>query len=242
LPALNNESKSAATKENSASDFKKPIRTLTINSKTEYLANLSVLSTLSKKANSIIESRNSIHRNLTKLTINQSELQGLQNWIFEMKNLIYLDLNHNRLKHFDDFKHESLKELFLAHNELNTIGRNISLPKLINLDLSNNQLIKLDAYFNLNFKDLLRLRINNNKIKCIHHDFGYLFQSLKYFYANDNEFSYMPYSLKLLRLEMLELHNNPFQSSNPSNASSFISNQQFPMLVEICARFVVNQK
>lgn len=182
--------------------------------------------------------------NLLKLVINNCELKKIDASIFELCQLNHLDLSVNKISEIDNFKFSSLVELNLSQNEIKYIGKNVCLPKLVAMDLSNNQMVNLDRNFCINFKSVSKLRFNNNKLKNVYSKIGDYMTSLKHLYANNNEFVNLPYSFSYLRLEMLELHDNPFEYIIFTNTNKLDNGNQgnFPSLVELCARAIVDKK
>lgn len=236
---LANENKQNTKEQNSK--LKKPTTNLTIKSRSEYLSNFRAVISQNLKIKTTIGAYNSLATNLVKLTINNAELKKLDPSIFELDNLSYLDLSENKLTEIENFRFNKLEELNLSHNLLESIGKMIHLPKLINLDLNSNKLIKIDGSFCNNFKTVSKLNISNNLLKYINSNFGYKFLYLKNLYMNVNQLGSLPYSFSHLRLEMLEMHDNPFEY-NLIVANLNIFHKKFPTLVEIASRLIINRK
>lgn len=224
----------------STSHFKKTITNLIIKSREEYRSNYRAVISQNLKIKSSISSIPTM--NLTKLVINNCELKTIDSSIFDFIQLNYFDFSHNKLTLFDNFKLKSLTELILSNNQIKHIGKNIYLPKLVNLDLSHNQLEYLDLNFCINFRNVARLRINNNKIKNVTKKFGNYMNHLVTLNANSNQFENLPFSFSHLRMENIELNDNPFEFTIYSNIQSKCYENKFPTLLEICARNVVNNK
>ena len=229
------------SKDQANTKLKKPTTTLTIKSRSEYMSNFRAVISQNLKIKTTIGTVNSFAANLVKLTINNAELKRIDPSIFELENLNYLDMSNNKLTTLDNFSFKKLEELNLSHNEIDSIGKMIHLPKLINLDLNTNKLIKIDDSFCNNFKTLSKLNLSNNYLKYINCNFGYKIFYLKFLYMSGNQLSSLPYSMSHLRLEMLELHDNPFEYTLIVPNLN-ISHKKFPTLVEICSRFVINKK
>ena len=232
----NNSSKSNALNQT----IKKPITTLTIKSKNEYNTNFKAVISQNLKIKSTFSKLETPYINLTKLTINNCELIQINSSIFSLEQLVYLNLSSNKLSRLDGFLFETLEELNVSNNEIQCIGENIKTPKLINLDLSNNRLIKIDSFFCKNFNRLFKLNLNKNNISYIHHNLGFLLFNLKVFLASDNKLNTLPYSLSYLRLESIDLQNNPYDYMHLIEKQTV--NLKFPSLVEISARLVVDKK
>jgi len=222
--------------------LKKAITTLTIKSKAEYQTNFRSIISQNLKVKTAFGNYSNIASTLTRLAINNCELTNVNSSIFELYQLTHLDLSGNKLSKLDNFVLKRLEELNLTQNEIKTIGRNIQLPKLISLDLSFNKLYVIDRHFCANFRSLARLRLNNNEIVCFSAKFGYSLSSLQTLNASCNKLVNMPHSLSYLRLEMLELNDNPFETSLPNSQSLNSTLKTFPRLVELCARQITNRK
>lgn len=229
-------------------EFKKPTTSLTIKSKSEYFTNFRAVISQNLKIKTAIGTKNNqLTTTLVKLTINNSDLKHIDPSMFELENLVYLDLSENKLTKLDDFSFKKLEELNLSHNLLEYLGKRIHLPKLINFDLNTNKLRAIDGAFCNNFRNISKLNLSNNGLKYVNSNFGYKLVYLKSFYMTNNLFTSLPFSFSYLRLQMLELHDNPFQYISPvpevkSTVRDDVSHSQFPSLVEICARTIVGKK
>ncbi len=103
--------------------MKKPITSVSIKSKAEYNSNFKAIISQNMCIRSNI-SENKTVLNLTRLSITGCELKQVNKSIFELKQLIFLDLSGNKLNFFDGFNFESLQELNLANNEIRFVGNN----------------------------------------------------------------------------------------------------------------------
>ncbi|RNA36408.1 leucine-rich repeat 1 [Brachionus plicatilis] len=125
----------------------------------------------------------------------------------------------------------NLTKLVINNCELKTIDSSIfDFVQLNHLDFSNNKLTMLD---NFKMKSLSELILSNNKIKQIGKNiylpklkFGNYMQHLVCLYANNNQFTNLPFSFSHLRTESVDQTNEV----------------KFPTLMEICARNVVNKQ
>ena len=222
--------------------LKKPTTSLIVKSKSEYNSNFkAVISQNFKIKTKIGGDKANLAGTLVKLVLNSCELKKIDASVFELVNLTHLDVSCNKLAKIDDFYLERVEELNFSQNEIVFIGKNVRTPRLVSLDLSHNKLKAIDRKFCLNFKSISKLRITNNLIAGICTSFGFNFTSLKHFYASSNQLKVLPYSCSHLRLEMLELHENPFEYSHlaPNFSLEF---KNFPTMVELCARSVVNKR
>lgn len=241
IQAKLNESKASSTikSTDSVAQFKKPVTTVTIKSKSEYSAKFysTISQNLKIKANTPKESE-LLH--LTRLVINNCDLKTIHASIFDLKLLTHLDMSNNKLTQLDDFKLFPLVELNLAQNDIKTIGQNIYLPRLISLDLSYNKLEFVSKRFCEKFANISLLRLNNNQIRRVYVNFGYFMKNLIHLYGSHNRFDQLPYSFSHLRLETLELNDNPLTSYSPLVYNG--TNGKFPTLVELSARAIINRK
>lgn len=221
--------------------LKKPTTSLVVKSRKEYNQNFKSIISQNLKIKTKLGNKNTIAEYLVKLVINSCELKKIDPAIFDLVNLTHLDLSQNKLTEIDNFCLNELEELNLSQNEISLIGKNIKLPKLVSLDFSNNKLVTITKSFCLCFKSVSILKLNNNLITSFYTNFGYFFVCLKNFYASNNKLINLPFSVSHLRLEMLELNDNPFEFSPVQNNMNN-NTVTFPSLVELCARQVVNKK
>jgi Leucine-rich repeat (LRR) protein len=234
--------KKDSSKESDQQQLKKPTTSLIVKSKNEYTSNFkAVISQNLKIKTKIGGDKANLSETLVKLVLNNCELKNIDPSIFDLINLTHLDISSNKLSKIDNFILERLEELNLSQNEIVFIGPNCRTPRLTSLDLSFNKLTKLDKNFCLNFKTIAKLRVTNNVLHTFWSNFGYSFMSLKNFYASNNQLRFLPYSCSHLRLEMLEMHDNPFEFKQMGlNLNTEL--KKFPTMVEICARQVLNKK
>lgn len=227
------------TSKESDQQLKKPTTSLIIKSKSEYSSNFkAIISQNLKIKTKIGGEKSNLSETLVKLVLNNCELKNIDAAVFELINLTHLDVSSNKLTNLNNFKLERLEELNCSQNEICFIGPNVHTPRLTSLDLSFNKLTKLDKSFCLNFKTIVKLRITNNLIANVWSNFGHGFMSLKNFYASNNQLKSLPYSCSHMRLEMLELHDNPFVFTQVTPNL----NVKFQTMVEICARQVLNKR
>lgn len=217
--------------------IKKPVTSLIIKSKSEYATNFRAIISQNLKIKSNLENKSTLV--LTKLVINNCDLKHINAAIFQLDHLNTLDLSSNKLEFIDNFHIETLTDLNLSHNELKYIGKNCKLPRLVNLILNNNHLTYLDHSFCRNFTNLSKLILNNNELKHINNKIGYYLTRLKHLEANSNQLDVLPYSFSYIRLEALDLLNNPFQFISTSTKLNE-NRAKFPKLVELACRAVIN--
>ena len=242
-PNFNDESIKANTisedlnKENQK--LKKPVTSVSIKSKSEYNSNFRAIISQNLTIKSKLDNKNVQTLNLLRLTINNCELKQINASIQDLKQLVHLDLSNNKLSAFDNFSLNNLQDLNLSCNEIKYIGKNCHLPNLSILNLNSNQIRVLDQSFCNNFRSLTNLLLKSNKIEFITPNFGYNFLHLKHLDASNNLLDTLPFSLSYLRLETLELQNNPFDFGKLLKREN---EKKFPTLVEICARKIINKK
>ena len=237
---LSSSQKKDSSKE--SDQLKKPTTSLIVKSKSEYSSNFkAVISQNLKIKTKIGGVKTNLSETLVKLVLNNCELKSIDPSVFDLVNLTHFDLSSNKLTKIDNFILERLEDLNLSQNEIVFIGQNVRTPRLTSLDLSFNKLTKLDKIFCLNFKTIAKFRVTNNALHTLWNNFGYSFMSLKNFYASSNQLKCLPYSCSHMRLEMLEMHDNPFEFTQVAlNLSTEF--KKFPTMVELCAREVLNKK
>ena len=106
-------------------------------------------------------------KNLRKITLNFKGIENFDNFS-SLPNLVTLDLSHNSISNLNIFvakedqeeeKWKSLQFLYLNNNKIFEF-KNINLPQLQKLDLSYNDIKKIEDLENL--KSLKFLYLNNN--------------------------------------------------------------------------------
>ena len=129
----------------------------------------------------------SSYPNLNQLCLKQNQLENLNNLqnpslqIFQMTQnrfhqfpeqfftnfprLQSLDLDHNFLYKFSSQKSETIRELSLSLNCIETIDlETLNFPQLVSLDLSKNRITKMPNNFSKSFPKLQSLHLNDNLI------------------------------------------------------------------------------
>lgn len=229
----------SATSTSANEQIKKPISTITLKSRKEYLKNFKTIISQNIQLKTTLKNNGHAVCGLTNITLNNCELKRIDPCLFELPELLNLNLSGNKFTQIDDLNFMKLVELNLSNNQIISIGKNINLPRLINLDLSHNKITRIDRNFCSNFKNISKLDINSNQLKYVDCYFGHYLFRLKNLNGCDNQLNYLPFSLSQMRFEKLELTNNPFQNQSKTNDSDF---KKFPKLVELCARTVVDKR
>jgi LRR-repeat protein 1 len=170
------------------------------------------------------------------------KLNRIDKRILQLENLQHLNLSDNVIKTIPEEIHNlSLVELHLAGNQLVDIpvgacyGRLTTSLKL--LDLSRNKLTHLPHSFT-EFKSLIQLKLDCNQLQVLPRSFGKL-NTLRYFSASSNNLCVLPFSFSNLRLESLDLFNNPFRANGLLRRHTNLSD---PGLLELSARAVRKYK
>ena len=236
--------KQAASQQQQKPDlYKKPITNLIVKSRNEYFVKFKPLVSQNLKAKTI-QGEEFCLLNLTKLVLSNCELKEIHSSVFELKQLENLNLSENKLSEIDGFRFNRLVDLNLSQNEIKRIGDSCSMPRLSRLDLSSNQLVHIDKRFFSTFKNISHLRLNSNRIRMFNSDFGYQMTRLIQLNAAYNHLSQLPYSLASLRLEMLEINDNPLESELKieQNKKYYFEQAYFPTLAELSARKVINKR
>lgn len=109
-----------------------------------------------------------IDTNVLALDLEKNQINFIEsNIIKDIRKVQFLNLAHNRLDHRTTFVNLSeLDELDLSSNNFSRFDQELvsGCEKLQSLDLSNNNI----EFFNVSLKSLLKLNLNNNRIKSIH--------------------------------------------------------------------------
>ncbi|GCC30828.1 fibromodulin-like [Chiloscyllium punctatum] len=108
--------------------------------------------------------------NLTKLLLNDNELEDIGGSLRVLKSLSYLDLSNNHLKKLPEVLPDSLHQLYLDFNHINSIPNEYfqQFPKLQYARISNNELTDNGIPLNtFNVSNLIELDLSHNKLQKI---------------------------------------------------------------------------
>lgn len=161
---------------------------------------------------------------LRTLNISNNKLCALKaSWFTNLKMLYSLDISCNNLSNIDLESLSSLKDLTTLNifkNKLKEFNFNfVSLPKLIRLDLSSNQLV--DISYGENIIEILKL--NNNKIKSL--DLT-KFKVIQEVYLNGNDLISMTNLTNISNcLKCLHLYENAFNEQKIQEIESYFKNK-----------------
>ncbi|KAL6591974.1 hypothetical protein U3516DRAFT_818681 [Neocallimastix sp. 'constans'] len=173
------------------------------------------------------------HKETTTVSLSYQNLSILPNYVFELKNLVFLDITHNSLRELPLklFKLKNLKKLACSDNLLEQVPNEIqNLKKLTWLDFTHNRLqIIPEAIGNLtelvglglsdcrltklpynikNLKSLTKLGVFNNNLTWIPPEIGCL-ESLIKLDLSSNKLQKIPTEIKFLKnLQWLNLSDN----------------------------------
>eukprot|EP00061_Rhincodon_typus_P018676 g47944.t1 len=108
--------------------------------------------------------------NLTKLLLNDNELEDIGSSLKVLKSLSYLDLSNNHLKKLPEVLPDSLHQLYLDFNHISSIPDEYfqQFPKLQYARISNNELTDNGIPLNtFNVSSLIELDLSHNKLQKI---------------------------------------------------------------------------
>lgn len=178
---------------------------------------------------------------LEYLHVSQCRMKKIDSRIFQLKKLQHLDLRENVIEELPSTfsQLENLQELILCANKIQNLPSSLCLlPKwkqfLSLLDLSNNGITLLPVQL-CELDNLVTLKVDENKLETFPPTIGRL-KRLKYLSASQNQIKTLPCSFMQLRLEHLDLFNNPFADDTKSDLEE--TEWQAPSLVECCARMI----
>ncbi len=165
-------------------------------------------------------------------------LNRIDKRIITLAHLRSLNLSDNCIKTIpEEIKTLGLVELRLAGNNITEfpIGLcyNVITNSLCTLDLSRNSITHIPFQFQ-HFKNLVTLRIECNQLQLLPRSFGKL-SNLRFLFASSNKLLVLPHSFSCMKLESLDLFDNPFKASGLVRRCSNLS---LPTLVEIAGRTV----
>jgi Leucine-rich repeat (LRR) protein len=147
---------------------------------------------------------------LSTLKLNNNRLASLPESLYSLKRLQTLDLSNNELEEFKVTEMDCLQTLNLSGNKLSSFGsagEPVSLPKLVSLDLKNNQFKVLSCQLIMPLLKDLCLAFNDlqdiekGTLSCL--------SSLESFDIRDCKlYSFPPDLLKIKTLKRLDITNN----------------------------------
>jgi len=112
---------------------KKPVTSISIRSRKEYLSSFKAIISQNMVIKSKLTNNESTVLNLLRLTITDSEIKYINKSLFQLKTLEYLDLSNNNIFALEDFELEKLQELIMANNQIKYIGKSSSFIVLCKL-------------------------------------------------------------------------------------------------------------
>ncbi|GFY42335.1 leucine-rich repeat protein 1 [Trichonephila inaurata madagascariensis] len=177
---------------------------------------------------------------LTWLQVQNCKLRRIELRIQKLLNLQVLDLANNNIKELPTALAElKLKELILHHNELISFPPQLAIGKLGQtlqvLDLSYNNITRLSPYFCL-MKKISVLSLKCNRLVELPRNIQSL-ESLRMFSASHNELKVLPFGIRKLHLDTLDLFHNPL---NTDVVLRPVTLWQLPTLMELAASSVVH--
>ena len=125
-PNFNDESLIAESKEvdlnKENKQMKKPLTSISIKSRKDYLNNFRAIISQNMSIKSKLDNKCAASLNLLRLTINEAEIKYINKSMFELKQLVYLDLSNNNIEVINDFSFDVLEELILTNNKIKFLG------------------------------------------------------------------------------------------------------------------------
>jgi len=178
---------------------------------------------------------------LTKLAINNCGLLRIEARILQIKGLTCLNLADNQIKeiHCRMARLSTLSEIVLRGNRIRefppSLCNGVLVSSLRLLDLSQNEIKLLPVAF-CSFKSLVHLKLDRNQLHMLPVNIGEI-SSLRFLSASHNQLTVLPYSLSKLRLESIDMSENPFLDQSNWN---IVSKLVVPSLKE-CAGIAVRK-
>lgn len=163
-------------------------------------------------------------RTLEELHINDIRRCGVDRGIFNLINLKILDLSNNCIELIPDELNnlKNLQEINFSHNNLgksshlkwNWLKGNLS-KALLSLDLSHNELVRVPHEVFKVFS-LVNLNLSDNNLNTLPSGIGNLMK-LQNLYVSNNNLKILPGTISRLRLNSIDLSNNPLERHVPNN-------------------------
>lgn len=186
-----------------ASDIEKPKTEMTITRRSDYPLGKAFPSTLNK------------------LSISNCALLRIEARILQIKSLVCLNFANNQLKEIPCrmARLSTLSELVLHGNRIRefptVLCNGVITSSLRLLDLSQNEIKLLPVAFS-NFKNLVHLKLDRNQLHMLPVNIGKL-SSLRFLSVSHNQLTVLPHSLSKLKLESVDVSENPFLHQNNWN-------------------------
>uniref|UniRef100_A0A2L2YNF8 Leucine-rich repeat protein 1 n=1 Tax=Parasteatoda tepidariorum TaxID=114398 RepID=A0A2L2YNF8_PARTP len=185
--------------------------------------------------------KNGFPDSLTWLQVQGCHLRKIGLHVLRLKNLQVLDLANNCLKELPlELGDIRLKELVLHHNDLKCFPPELATTVLGQtlqvLDLSFNKIRCLSPYFCL-MKKISVLSLKGNGLQNLPRNIHCL-ESLRMFSASHNELKVLPFGIRKLQLDSLDLFHNPLDTDVVLRP---MTPWQLPSLLECAASAVVTQ-
>lgn len=186
-----------------ASDIEKPKTEMTITRRSDYPLGKPFPSTLNK------------------LSISNCALLRIEARILQIKSLACLNFANNQLKEIPCrmARLSTLSELVLHGNRIRefptALCNGVITSSLRLLDLSQNEIKLLPVAFS-NFKNLVHLKLDRNQLHMLPVNIGKL-SSLRFLSVSHNQLTVLPHSLSKLKLESVDVSENPFLHQNNWN-------------------------
>ncbi|XP_078349981.1 leucine-rich repeat protein 1-like [Oculina patagonica] len=178
---------------------------------------------------------------LNKLTVNNCGLVRIEARILQMRGLSYLNAADNQIRAIPCrlTNLSALSELVLRGNRIRDFPPSLCTGALASslklLDLSQNEIKLLPLAF-CNLKSLVHLKLDRNHLHMLPVNIGKL-SSLRFLSASHNQLKVLPYSLSKLKLESVDVSENPFLDQDKWN---IVSKLTVPSLKE-CAGIAVKK-
>ena len=176
---------------------------------------------------------------LVHLSVVTCNLKKIEGRILALRHLTQLDMSENCIRELPtDFeKINCLSELVLHDNQIEEIPKGFctgALSRTLNLlDLGNNKLRMIRPYVG-KLQNLVTLKLFNNQIVVLSSKLRDLTQ-VRTLQVNNNQLRTLPVGFGDLRLDALDLSENPFLDDGPATA---IDKLRFPSLLETTARAI----
>ncbi|XP_052270074.1 leucine-rich repeat protein 1-like isoform X2 [Dreissena polymorpha] len=181
---------------------------------------------------------------LETLQVHDCSMKKMDSRIFQLRNLVCLDLSDNSLTEVPDGieKLQNLSDLRLKCNKFEKFPMNICRLKNIQnnlavLDLSNNQMKELPVQI-CELANLAMLKMDNNLLEAVPPTIGRL-ANLKAVSMSNNKLTVLPAGFMRLRLDSVDLFGNNFVRTENVTSRDHVD---VPSLVECAARHIRKQR
>lgn len=104
-------------------------------------------------------------KNLTSIMMPYNSFEKIPNILYQLPQLKELNLSHNQIKGNICLENNTIEQLDLSYNEIESIDIRDGASNIVKLNLNHNQIVQLPSV--LNWAKLQELLVNQNRLKAL---------------------------------------------------------------------------